>query len=263
MVVVLRAWVVVGMLCSAVVASADSKSEALAARRFAAATTHYTAGRYTEAIAELRAAHQADPQPEYLFGIAQAYKYAGDCDRAIESYGVYLRTGPTPGATKATQALIDECRDILAAAKAAQPVATATPPVAVPAPPPPASEPLVIREVQRVHTRELYIPWYRDWQGDVLTGAGVVGLFTGAAFLAAAQRHDDDATRAASYADLDRAVRARDRDEVIGGVVLATGGALVLAGLVRYALRPKRVRTEVIVEPSPGGAVVGLVWSGW
>src|SRR5687768_13103854 len=103
MAVMLRAWVVGWLLCSAGMASAESAAEKQAARRLEAATTHYTAGRYSEAIAELHAAYQTDPQPEYLFGIAQAYRFAGDCERAIEGYGVYLRTGPTPGATKATQ----------------------------------------------------------------------------------------------------------------------------------------------------------------
>ena len=38
--------------------------------------------------------------------------------------------------------------------------------------------------------------------------------------------------------------------------------ALIGGGLLRYALRPKRSQTEVLVQPIAGGAVVGM-WSAW
>ncbi len=230
-------------------------------RRYVAANAHYEAGRYAEAIVELRAAYAADAQGQYLFAIAQAHRMADECETAIEAFGAFLRTGPKPNATKAAQRYIDDCRATLAAKRAAAQAAAAsqTPaPAPQPAPPPPPSEPLVVREVERVYTREVYIPWYGDWQGDTLAAAGVVTLLTGVTFLVIANGHDDDATHATSYDALDRSLTLRDRDQVVGGIAIATGSALAVAALARYALRPKRVQTEVFVQPAQSGASVGV-----
>lgn len=260
---VVRAWLVIGALAAAHPASAQPAAETTGKRHFETALGHYKAARYDEAVAELRLARAADPQPQYLWAMAQAYRFSGECLKAIDLFGEYLRTGPKPDATKATQIAIDDCEATLAAAASAPPSPQLSAPAAAPPPPPPPSEPLVIREVQRVHTRELYIPWYRDWQGDVLAGAGVATLLVGAGALLVASGDEDNAAAAATYDAHDRALRSRDRAETIGTVALVAGGALVAGALVRYALRPKRVKTEVVVEPVPGGATLGVSWVSW
>jgi hypothetical protein len=246
----LRAWLVLILLMAVTATAFAQPSEG--ERRFAIGEDHYQAGRYDQALVELEAAQAADPQPKYLWAIAQVYRLKGDCGHAITAYGAYLRTGPSPAATMRTQAFIDQCAATIVPA-----------PAALPAPQPagPPAEPLIIREVQRVHTRDVTLPWYRDAWGDALVGGGVACLVGGAIGFAVASNHDTAATHAPDYQTVDREVRARDRAQTIGGVTLAAGGALVLGGLLRYALRPKRVRTEVQIDPAAKTAGFSLAWS--
>lgn len=240
----------VGVSVMAISATAGAQP-AEGERRFTLAQGHYAAGRYDVALTELQAAQVADPQPEYLWAIAQAYRLKGDCSKAVPAYGDYLRTGPPPAATRATQLLIDECAAKLATADTA------------PLPPPPRvpAEPLVIREVKRVHTREITLPWHRDSWGNALLGAGVGCFVVGAIGFGVAGGHDSSATETSSYQRFDDEIRARDRAKVIGVIALSAGGALVVGGLLHYALRPKRIKTEVLVEPGGAGATIGVSWS--
>jgi tetratricopeptide (TPR) repeat protein len=244
---------IVSIVASASVAHADPDD----LKHYKLAETHYLAAEYEQAIAELKLAFAASPEPQYLFAMGQAYRASGDCAHAIESYGSYLRTGPKSTATRETQLLVDECQTKLAAERSA----TAEAPPAAAVVPGPPRDPLVIREVQWVRTRETFVPWYRDWRGDALAGAGGASLAIGAIALVLASHHDDAATHETTYAGFDGQLRARDRDQVIGGIAIGAGCALVAGGLIRYALRPKHLRTEVIVDPTTGGGVtVGAAW---
>jgi hypothetical protein len=115
--------------------------------------------------------------------------------------------------------------------------------------------------VQRVHTREVTLPWYRDTWGNVLVGGGLAGFLVGTVAWVTANGRDDDATASASYQGFDDELRARDRWQLTGNIAFATGGVLVVGGLLHYALRPKRVRTEVLVDPAGGAASLGVSWS--
>jgi hypothetical protein len=241
---------VISLLATVVAAQTPPQANA----KFRSAQDHYNRGQYAEAIADLRDAFAVDPQPQYLWAMAQAFRQSGDCARALEQYRAYLRSGPKPAATMATQALIDECETALGPRDAATP----QPPAPAPATPTLPSAPMVIREVQRVYTRETIIPWYRDWIGDSLAGASLVGIAAGTIFLVEAKHHDDDATNATTFGAARAAVDARDRANVIGGVAIASGVACAVGALARYALRPKRVKTEVYVEPTGDGVKVGI-----
>jgi hypothetical protein len=242
------------IVTSAATVRADPAPQAF--EHYKIASVHYRAGEYEQAIAELRIAFSTSPEPQYLFAMGQAFRASGDCAHANESYHAYLRTGPTSTATRETQLLVDECDTKLAAERTAEPAAAPAP-----APPPgPPKDPLVIREVQWVRTRETFIPWYRDWRGDALVGAGTTSLVVGTIALVLASHHDDAATRAVGYSGFDSEIRARDRDQQIGAVALTVGTALIGGGLLRYALRPKTLRTEVIVDPTNGGVTVGAAW---
>jgi tetratricopeptide (TPR) repeat protein len=239
-------WIVV-IVASAKMAFADPSHDDL--QHYKDAEVHYRAGDYEQAIAELRLAFAASPEPQYLFAMGQAYRASGDCARAIESYGAYLRTGPKPNATRETQLLVDECQGKLASTRVAAPEPA---PAVAPGPP---RDPLVIREVQWMRTRETIVPWYRDWLGDTAVGAGTASLVAGSIALVLASHRDDAASRATTYNVLQTELRARDRDQLIGGVSIGAGCALIAGGLIHYALRPKRVRTEVVVDPAAGGGV--------
>jgi len=234
------------------------------ARRVDLASAHYAAARYDEALVELEAAYKADPQPELLFAIAQAYKAKQDCAKAIKAYGDYLRTGPRPAATRMTQLAIDECNTILAAQKPPEAPTEAgrTPTVEPPAPVVvPPTQPMIIREVQRVHTKEVTLPWYRDNWGNVLVGSGLGIALVGTVALVMANSYDSSATGRDSYNDFDKDLAARDRARTVGIVSAIAAGGLVLGGLLHYALRPKKVKTEVLVDPTTRSGSIGVSWS--
>jgi hypothetical protein len=240
------------------VAHADPEQ---ARARYKAANEHYAAARFDLALVELEAAYAANPEPEYLFAIAQVHRVKQDCQKAIPAYGAYLRTGPAPEATKMAQKMIDQCVASGASVIPAQQTEAAqAQPQAQPATPAAPAEPLVIREVQRVHLRDVTLPWYRDVWGDVLAGSGLVGLIVGGVALARASSHDDKAATSTNYGAFDDELRARDRAQVIGGVALTAGGVLIVGGLLHYALRPKKVKTEVRIDPGTGEASVSIGW---
>src|SRR4051794_36245020 len=54
----------------------------------------YNLGHFTDAITEFEKAYELDPSPVLLFNLAQAYRQAGDTDRAIFFYRRYTTLAP-------------------------------------------------------------------------------------------------------------------------------------------------------------------------
>jgi tetratricopeptide (TPR) repeat protein len=65
-----------------------------AAAHFERGQTLYNLGKLDEAIVELEAAYQLDPDPVYLFNLAQAHRLRGNLPRAIFYYRRYLALSP-------------------------------------------------------------------------------------------------------------------------------------------------------------------------
>lgn len=83
---------------SAAPAAAQGKASANARKN---AREHYEkakafqeAGRYAEAVAEYGEAHEAVPDPAFLYNIARCLHLAGEKERAIEAYEAYLAERP-------------------------------------------------------------------------------------------------------------------------------------------------------------------------
>src|SRR5256885_1951185 len=85
-------------------AGADPKAEAK--ERFEHATKLFQAGRFAEALDEMTLAYTLDPQPDYLYGIAQANVRLGRCKQAITYYARFLETKPKPAVATATRKAI-------------------------------------------------------------------------------------------------------------------------------------------------------------
>lgn len=64
---------------------------------------------YADAAKELAAGYALDPRTEYLYALGQAYRLAGQCDKAIEAYKKYLRASPGQRQLAATQKNIERC----------------------------------------------------------------------------------------------------------------------------------------------------------
>src|ERR1700759_212421 len=68
----------------------------------------YAQGRYLEAAARFRAAYDAEPDPVYLFNVAQAYRFGEDCVQSATYYKQFLEKVPeAPNADK-VRGWIDE-----------------------------------------------------------------------------------------------------------------------------------------------------------
>lgn len=125
-VVVLAAGLVVG-------ASGGARAERDDARKhYDRATAAFGLGRYADAAKEYEAAFALRPDPALLYNSAQAYRLAGNKQRALELYRNYVRLyGGAPNAEDARKHVAD--LDLQAAAEAAVPPAAENP---VPAPTP-------------------------------------------------------------------------------------------------------------------------------
>ena len=94
----------------------------------------YAAGRYLDAAEKFRAAYELDPDPAYLFNVAQAYRFGEDCAKSADYYHRFLAKVPSPPSVEKVRGWADEqdaCAKRQAAAKpVAVPVVTPDAPVA-------------------------------------------------------------------------------------------------------------------------------------
>src|SRR5262245_1338853 len=95
----------------------DAKTRANAA--FAAGETAYKAGQFLDAAAQFKAAYDLDPDPGYLFNIAQAYRFAGDCVSAADYYRQFLTEIPDPPNADKIRGWADETAECAKAKTAA------------------------------------------------------------------------------------------------------------------------------------------------
>jgi tetratricopeptide (TPR) repeat protein len=75
-------------------ALADPSPREAARARFDRGQTLYNLGKLDEAIVELEAAYELDPDPAYLFNLAQAHRLRGHLERALFFYRRYLSLSP-------------------------------------------------------------------------------------------------------------------------------------------------------------------------
>jgi len=188
---------------------------------------------YAGAIRAFEDGFARDPRREFLFANAQARRLAGDCRGAVPLYQRFLGMSPPPVQESATQIALGRCAQQMATTKI-EPPAPAPPPVP-PAPPP---------------------PWTHDRWGAALLATGVVGVGVGVGFLAgalAARPSSNEAT----YAAFDDARGRADTRLTISIVGFAAGGALVAAGVARYAWVRRARRLPATLTVVPGGLALG------
>jgi hypothetical protein len=191
---------------------------------------------YAGAVEEFRAALALDPRPEMLYAMAQAERMMGDCATAIDDYRAFLASRPADEFKDYAETNITNCQaelDREAEAKRA------------PHPEPPPPEPAPLPPPPRPHAR----PWYRDWLGDALCGAGVIGLAVGG--FEWSSGHADaaavgEATDHQTFVERSMAADSALTRQRIGVGALIAGAALVAAGVTHY----------LVVQPTEGGATV-------
>src|SRR5262245_34699556 len=71
---------------------ADDAKEAEA--RFASGQAHLNNAEHAAAVADFEEAYRRNPEPKYLFHLAEAHRLAGNLERALFYYKSYLRAQP-------------------------------------------------------------------------------------------------------------------------------------------------------------------------
>ena len=190
----------------------------------------YQARDYANAIKAFEEGFALEPRREFLFADAQARRLAGDCRGAVPLYQRFLEMSPPPVQASATHLALSRCAQQMASEK--------------PAPPPVALAPLVVPAPPQ--------PWTHDRGGAALLGAGFVGLGVGAAFLGAsfAALPSSNTSTYAGYGDARATAESR---HALAAVAFVGGGALVAAGVARYAWVRHDRRARATLTVVPGG----------
>jgi hypothetical protein len=264
---------------------------------FDAATRYFNISDYDDAIKELKAGYLVDPQPRFLYSIAQAERLSGNCKEAALEYNRYLGASASTtdaderGRRNNAQAMMAQCQAGSGPASEATsapgkpgststhtstpstPPLTLTPtPKKVPGkapdrvagatpPPPPPSPPLSATPGGSV--------WDRH-EIAILTGAGAVVALGGGVVFGLMGKSADNAAHSypATPGDAANDASSAKNDYLIGNVLLGVGAAaaVVSAGLWIWAPGGGSGHGDVALSasPLPGGAAASVsgMWSG-
>ncbi|MBC8074097.1 MAG: hypothetical protein IAG13_37605 [Deltaproteobacteria bacterium] len=193
-------------------------------------------------------AYVLDPRPDLLYARAQAERLAGRCNVALPLYDRFIAEEKA-GSQAAADAVVNRsiCAKLVAGAQ-----------------PQPAAAPAERRGGDAKHPAQP--PWYRDPAGGVLVALGGVSTVIGGSVLGIALSRDKQADRAANEGSfVDRKQGARTQYQV-GIAVLSIGGAMLIAGVVRWAVLGSKgarasgrtARVGVTMAPARRGAAVSL-----
>jgi tetratricopeptide (TPR) repeat protein len=214
-----------------------------ATKHFEAAQAAFNEGKYDVASKELEKAYLIEPADALLYPWAQAERFSGRCNVAIDLYKKFLDTEPSDNFRLAAEENLERCQSEVDQAKAAS--AATTKPLAEEDTKVEPIEDDGWDEVAKQEPDELDDrkskpkkdrKWYADPIGGALTGVGVAGVAAGGALIGVA------VSRAGKVADEDdnQAYVDARRDATTlrngGAIALSVGGALLIAGIVRYTL---------------------------
>jgi len=217
----------------------------------------FSEGNFGDAARLIEKAYLIEPVPELLFPWAQAEREQGNCRAAIDLYGRLLEEIPEGRMADSARKNIELCEEEMPAEEAVVPVVEDDPLEDDYAEPEPEPAP-----VTKTDDQPKVKQWYKDPAGGVLTGLGVVGVGAGAALLIVASGNAKGAPDAPSLADYNSQSDTALTQRNAGAGVLSVGGALLVAGVIRYVLVAKKNKASATaaVWTAPGSG--GLVLSG-
>jgi tetratricopeptide (TPR) repeat protein len=124
------------LLLTSAVARADAPSGEtvdVARQHYRLGLELYMKSRFDEAAIEFETGYRLQPQPLFLYNIAQSARRAGRVDKAIDYYQRYLAASPNAPERAEVERQLVELEQLRAASRPPQ-AATATTPAAAPAP---------------------------------------------------------------------------------------------------------------------------------
>jgi tetratricopeptide (TPR) repeat protein len=204
-----------------------------AQRHLDAGLALYAAEDYAGASREFDAAYQLDPAPALLYAWAQAKRYGGRCDEALDLYRRYLESDLNESQTTAARDGIASCTAELRART-----------------PPPAP----VEPERPARSR----PWYRNRLGAALVTGGVVAAGAGVGFFFAAERSEDRAHRAMYRDEFGRLLDEATTRRRLGVAAVGVGAALAVGGVLSFVLDRDRRERGVAGVTTDGASV--LVW---
>jgi tetratricopeptide (TPR) repeat protein len=235
----------------------DAAKKQRAEQHLRAGTAAFEKQEYELAITELRASYAEVPNPSLLYALGQAYRMSGDCTQAVTAYRQFIEANPAEKQREAATSNIERCE------KSAPPTA------AVGAAAAPVTEPARTKEIPpeepAAQKAESAPPadtkaWYEDVPGGILTGTGIAAAAVGTVLFVGGRGKVSDADAAGS--DVEFTGNRGDADagltqQKIGLVVLGAGGALITAGIIRYATvgGGQKDSAHVRIGPTWGGVM--------
>ena len=167
-----------------------------------------------------------------VFGLAQAERFLGNCERAVELFDRFLRSGPEDAQKDAAIEKRAECTD--APPPEPEPSAEPPPPIVEPEPEP---EPVPSQPETR-----------RSIAGPVLVGAGAVVAIVGAALVTTAFVRANRAPDADTLDEYER-LEGTVRPLAVGGwATLGAGVAVAVTGGVVWGIQRKNGRPVLQIE---------------
>lgn len=221
----------------------------------------FSEGNFGDAAKLIEKAYLIEPVPELLFPWAQAEREQGNCRAAIDLYGRLLEEIPEGRMADSARNNIALCEEEMPPEEEAVAVVEDDPleDEYIEPEPDPEPEPVPATKTDKEPKAK---QWYKDPAGGVLTGLGVVGVGAGAALLIVATGNANAAPDAPSLADYNSQSDSALTQRNAGAGVLSVGGALLVAGVIRYVLVAKKNKASATasVWTAPGSG--GLVLSG-
>jgi tetratricopeptide (TPR) repeat protein len=257
------------LLFAAAAAHAEPRSASESAREhYQAASKYFNLAKYDDAIREFEAAYQAKDDPVFLYNLGQSHRLAGHLELSIRFYRNYLRIVRDVPHREEIESRIAEMERALATQRkqdTVPPMGTAAPdeqptpkPTPPPAPAPVAPEPAPAPASSGSTLKLAGI--------GLLAGGVVIGLAGGIGFgLAGADKAAAIRAQADSGAPFDPALDDDRRtfgtlsivSYLVGGVIAAAGGVLLVLGLRGGGEAKTALRLTPVIGPRGGGLAVG------
>ena len=224
------------VLCAALMvpAPADALPAPQPPARQAAELTH--ARRYAEAAEAYERAFDDTGEPVHLYSQAMSLRRAGSCPEAIGVFERFIAQAPPQPDIEAARAQIAECEALIARVA-----------------PQPEPEPAVVPPTPVLEgDGPARISWARDPWGGILVAVGGVAAITGGGLLLVSNN-----STGAPEAETERGHARREADvrntSTAGFVLLGSGAALLLGGIIRYGILARRGQADRIGQR-------GLTW---
>lgn len=237
------------------------KEQAAAAAK--QAETRFQSADYGGAVESFKVAYALDPDPGYLFDIAQAYRLAGDCTNAADYYRRLLAVVPNPPNLDKVNTWLAEQRacaeqrardekTIGVVRPPGQPQAMPNQPMPTPVPNPPSH---LRRNVELglagVGAGALVVAGYFTWDSHALHG-DMEGLLASCTIAAPCSTHTSSVLD-----DYDNRGRRANAIAVTSYVV---SGAAIAATVALFVWPRSAAETPIAIATTPGGAMVLGAW---